>query len=157
MVIRRPKSESVLDLISEGYFIDFVSLWVSFWSPQGASFGVIGSRLPVWEQFWCLKINAFWGLERTNGLRGFWGVFKVSKWSFVAMPPRVYTVFYQYKLAFANIIADLYLSKLFVWCELNANIAAPTRTPTRDTDEHCERICMQFQHRISKALCYTST
>ena len=60
----------------------------------------------------------------------------------VAVPPRVYIVFYHYKLAFANMIADLYLCKLCVWCGLNANIAAAARTPARDPDEHCEIIYM---------------
>ena len=59
-------------------------------------------RLPIWRQFGSLKINEIWSLERTNGLRGFVGEFKVSKWAIVEVSPRVYTVLSKYKVAFVN-------------------------------------------------------
>ena len=141
-VIRRPKSESVLDRISGGYFIDFVSLWDPFWNPDGASFGVTGPRLPIWRQFWRLKIHAFWRLERTKGLRGFFVEFKASKWYFVALSPHVYTLFSKYKVAFVNMNDLIHLYKTWVLYAQNAYISASGTAPAQDPDRSWATICM---------------
>ena len=115
-VIRRPKSEWVLDYINKGYVIDFVSLWGSFWSPEGGSFGLAASRVSIWRLFWSLKLSPIWGLKRTNGLRGFFAEFKLSRWFIVARPHRVYILFSQNKVAFDNMNDWIHLYKSYVSC-----------------------------------------
>ena len=123
-------------------YIGFVSLWSSFWNPEGASFGVIGPRRPILRQFWGLKIIPIWGLGRTNGLRVTFGEFKVWKWSVVALALRVYTLFYQAKVAFVNMHDLIHLYKTWVLCAQNAYISVPDTATSQDPDRSCETCCM---------------
>ena len=141
-VIRRPKSESVLEWISGRYFIDFVSLRSSFWSPEGASFGVTASWLSIWRQFWSLKFSPIWGLKMTNGLRGFFWKFKLSKGLIAEVPHCVYIVFSEYKLAFVNMNDWIHLYRTWVLCAQKCHFPRPARGPTPRSARYLKANCM---------------
>ena len=141
-VIRRPKSESVLDWISDGYFIDFVSLWDPFWSPDGASLGVTNFDCQFGGSLGVLKSMKFEVSRGQMGFEGFLVNLRSQSYFCVALSSCVYIVFFQCNVAFTNMNDLIYLCKLCVWSAHNAYNAAPAQTPTRAPDGHCERICM---------------